>query len=229
MAVPLSKRVGQLGSILGLGITRFGVTNMISPVRQFDFRDVSQYVKSSGRRPLVVDTLALVKRLEAQGIPLKQAEAITTEIRDVLDDSLENVSQSFVSKYDMQKVEMDLESKLTKFKSEVQNTQGQHYSLLQRETEKLQNQIDNMRSELKYEVDKVSAGQALDLNLQKGKIREELADQSAETSNLTNKLDREIHALRAQLEAAKYDVIKYCIGSLVSLSAVGLTVVRILM
>ncbi|KAK4741447.1 hypothetical protein SAY87_025035 [Trapa incisa] len=124
---------------------------------------------------------------------------------------------------------MDLESKLTKFKSEVQNTQGQHYSLLQRETEKLQNQIDNMRSELKYEVDKVSAGQALDLNLQKGKIREELADQSAETSNLTNKLDREIHALRAQLEAAKYDVIKYCIGSLVSLSAVGLTVVRILM
>ncbi|KAK4741446.1 hypothetical protein SAY87_025034 [Trapa incisa] len=104
MAVPLRKRVGQLGSILGLGITRFGVTNMISPVRQFDFRDVSQYVKSSGRRPLVVDTLALVKRLEVQGIPLKQAEAITTEIRDVLDDSLENVSQSFVSKYDMQKV-----------------------------------------------------------------------------------------------------------------------------
>ncbi|KAI3877726.1 hypothetical protein MKW98_020207 [Papaver atlanticum] len=41
-------------------------------------------------------------------------------------------------------------------------------------------------------------------------IRYELANQNAETSNLTNKLDREIHALRAQMEAAKYDVIKYC-------------------
>lgn len=40
---------------------------------------------------------------------------------------------------------------------------------------------------------------------------------------------QEIHALRAQLEAAKYDVIKYCIGTLVSISAAGLAVVRILM
>lgn len=98
------------------------------------------------------------------------------------------------------------------------------------------------------------------------RIREELATQSAETSNLTNKLDRvsgsllkwvfvfswtykndkddnssnlfvtsivllyfsgslhwgglfvgffwqEIHTLKTQLEAAKYDVIKYCIGN----------------
>lgn len=40
---------------------------------------------------------------------------------------------------------------------------------------------------------------------------------------------QEIHALRAQVEAAKYDVIKYCIGTLVSISAVGLAVLRILM
>lgn len=45
-----------------------------------------------------------MKRLEAQGIPLKQAEAITAAIRDILDDSLENVSQSSVSKPEMQKV-----------------------------------------------------------------------------------------------------------------------------
>lgn len=40
---------------------------------------------------------------------------------------------------------------------------------------------------------------------------------------------QEVHALRIQLEAAKYDVIKYCIGTLVSMSAVGLAVVRILL
>lgn len=41
-------------------------------------------------------------------------------------------------------------------------------------------------------------------------------------------LSQEIHTLRAELEAAKYDVIKYCIGTLVSISAVGLAVVRLL-
>ncbi|GJZ81827.1 reverse transcriptase domain-containing protein [Tanacetum coccineum] len=57
------------------------------------------------------------------------------------------------------------------------------------------------------------------------RIRDELANQNAETTNLTNKLDREIHGLRAQLEAAKYDVIKYCIGTLISISAVGLATI----
>ncbi|GFY94450.1 coiled-coil 90B-like protein [Actinidia rufa] len=107
--------------------------------------------------------------------------------------------------------------------------QEHHFSLLQRETEKLRNDIEKMRSELRYEIDKVTAGQRLDLNLERGRIRDELANQNAETTDLTNKLDREIHALRAQLEAAKYDVIKYCIGTLVSISAVGLAVVRILL
>ncbi|KAH0723893.1 hypothetical protein KY289_006937, partial [Solanum tuberosum] len=123
--------------------------------------------------------------------------------------------------------EMIQEANLSKFKSEVQSSQEHHFSLLQRELEKLRNDIEKMRSELRYEVDKLTAGQRLDLNLERGRIRDELANQNAETTNLTNKLDREIHALRAQIEAAKYEVIKYCIGTLVSISAVGLAVLRL--
>lgn len=176
-----------------------------------------------------MDTLALVRGLEAKGIPSKQAEAITSAITEVLNDSLENVAHSFVSKSELHKSQLLQESKLSKFKTEVQSSQEHHFSLLQRETEKLRSDIEKMRSELRYEIDKVTAGQRLDLNLERGRIRDELANQSAETSNLTNKLDREIHELRAQLEAAKYDVIKYCIGTLVSISAVGLAVIRIIL
>ncbi|KAK4775062.1 hypothetical protein SAY86_009997 [Trapa natans] len=195
----------------------------------FNYRQISEFAKLNGKRAFLVDTLALVRSLEAQGVPSKQAEAITSAITEVLHDSLENVSHSFVSKAEMQKTEMVQESNLSKFMSEVQSSQKHHLSALQRETEKLQGAIEKMKSELKYEVDKATAGQRLDLNLEKGRIREELAKQNAETTGLTNKLDREIHALRAQLEGAKYDVIKYCIGTLVSISAVGLAVVRILM
>ncbi|MBA0683051.1 hypothetical protein Golax_011210 [Gossypium laxum] len=203
-----------------------------SLVNKFGSRQISQLVNSNGKRAFLVDTLALVRSLEAQGVPSKQAEAITAAITEVLNDSLENVSHSFVSKAEMQKTEMLQEANLSKFKSEVKSSQDYHFSMLQRETEKLRGDIEKMRSELRhvlYEIDKVTAGQRLDLNLERGRIRDELANQNAETTNLTNKLDREIHALRAQLEAAKYDVIKYCIGTLVSISAVGLAVLRILM
>ncbi|KAM1030587.1 hypothetical protein ACFX13_035194 [Malus domestica] len=190
-------------------------------------RQISQLVKPNGNRAFLVDTLALVRGLEAKGVPTKQAEAITAAITEVLNDSLENVAHAFVSKSEMQQAVMLQESNLSKFKSEVQSSQEHHFTVLQRETEKLRGDIEKMRSELRYEIDKVTAGQRLDLNLERGRIRDELANQNAETTNLTNKLDREIHALRAQVETAKYEVIKYCIGTLVSITAVGLAVVRI--
>ncbi|XP_057436733.1 protein FMP32, mitochondrial-like [Lotus japonicus] len=190
---------------------------------------VSHAVASTGKRAFLVDTLGLVRGLEANGVPPKQAEAITSAITEVLNDSLENVAHSFVTKSELQKSEMLQESNLSKFKSEVQSSQEHHFSLLQGQTQKLHNDIEKMRTELRHEIDKVTAGQRLDLNLERARIRDELANQNAETTALTNKLDREIHALRAQLEAAKYDVIKYCIGTLVSISAVGLAVIRIIL
>lgn len=222
----LYKRAFDLGSK-----SRFTVASLFpsSTSTSTSTRHVSQAVDSNVKRAFLVDTLALVRNLETNGLPPKQAEAITWAITEVLNDSLENVAQSFVTNSDMQKSEMMQESNLSKFKSEVKTSQEHHFSLLQRETEKLRNDIDKMRTELRYEIDKVTAGQRLDLNLERRRIQDELATQNTETTNLTNKLDREIHALRAQLEAAKYDVIKYCIGTLISISAVGLAVIRIIL
>ncbi|KAF7828928.1 protein FMP32, mitochondrial-like [Senna tora] len=244
-AIAACRRMGHMATHSGIALTGlggFGVSKVPPSFERAFYnpllaslssislsRQNSQLVKSNGKRMFLVDTLALVRRLEGQGVPSQQAEAITAAITEVLNDNLESVSHSFVSKGEMQKTEMIQEANLSKFKSEVQSSQGNHFSLLQHETEKLKNDIEKMRSELRYEIDKVTAGQRLDLNLERGRIREDLANQNTETTNLTNKLDREIHALRAQLEAAKYDVIKYCIGTLVSISAVGLAVVRILM
>ncbi|PWA68222.1 coiled-coil domain-containing protein 90-like protein [Artemisia annua] len=223
VASGVAKNVRKVGNQI-----KESVDDILYPYRRRP-KEISQLVQSNGKRLFLVDTLALVRRLEGQGVPSKQAEAITSAITEVLNDSLENVAQSFVSKGEMQRIEMTQDGNLGKFKSQVQSSQENHFSLLQRETEKLRNDIEKMRSELRYEIDKVTAGQRLDLNLERGRIRDELANQNQETANLTNKLDREIHSLRAQLEAAKYDVIKYCIGTLVSISAVGLAVLRILM
>ncbi|GJS48651.1 FMP32, mitochondrial-like protein [Tanacetum coccineum] len=235
-AAIVMKRVVQLGlknTAAGSQLKSMNsITSLVSSKQNSSLYDnvyrrsiSSQHVNANGMRVCLVDTLALVRSLEAQGIPSKQAEAITSAITEVLNDSLENVADSFVSKADMEKTVMLQEANLSKFKSEVQSSQEHHFSMLQRETEKLRTDIDKMRSELRYEIDKVTAGQRLDLNLERGRIRDELANQNAETTNLTNKLDREIHGLRAQLEAAKYDVIKYCIGTLISISAVGLATI----
>ncbi|KAL6963786.1 hypothetical protein U1Q18_034793 [Sarracenia purpurea var. burkii] len=169
------KRAVRLGAYSGLSLTKFrrfnaskvsasaeklqldgfsmnfgGSLSSNLRVNRFDCRQISQLVKPNGKRVFLVDTLALVRSLEAQGVPSKQAEAITAAITEVLNDSLENVAHSFVSKAEMQKIEMVQDSNLSKFKSEVQSSQEHHFSLLQRETEKLRNDIEKMRSELRF-------------------------------------------------------------------------------
>lgn len=236
MALP-SKRLLRLGADTGIRFTnnllyRFSSSTSLPPNGSSvaDFNRISHLrVKPTGTRTFLVDTLALVRTLESQGIPSKEAEVITAAMTKVLNDTWDNCNQTFVLRNDMQKIEMLQDAKLSKYVSEVKSSQENHFSVLQRETEKLRGDVEKLRSELKYEIDKVSAGQRLDLNLERGRTRDELARQSAESTNLCNQLDREIHASRAQMEAAKYEVIKYCIGTLVSLTAVGLAVIRVLL
>lgn len=56
-----------------------------------------------------------VKSLEAHGVPSEQAEAITSVTANVLNDSLENVANSFVSKGEMQKVDISSNKLNSKF------------------------------------------------------------------------------------------------------------------
>ncbi|KAI5056421.1 hypothetical protein GOP47_0028239 [Adiantum capillus-veneris] len=193
------------------------------------FRSLSQLsiAPNSTDKLLLVDTLALVRKLEAQGFDAKQAEAITAAMTDILNDCLQNVSDSFVSKSELDQYNMMLGSACTKLQSDLQTAQEKRLSAIHRETEKLRGDIEKLHGEIRFEMDKVSAGQRLDLNLERGRIKEELANQSAETSNLTNKLDKEINALKMQLEGSKYDVIKYCIGTIISVYALGLGLLRI--
>ncbi|WJZ83273.1 hypothetical protein VitviT2T_002969 [Vitis vinifera] len=120
-----------------------------SVVHPFACRQISQLGNGRGKRAFLVDTLALVKSLEAEGMPSKQAEAVTTALTHVLNDTLENLAQSLVSKPELQKASMLQESNLSKFKVEVQGSQEHHFSLLQRETEKLRNDIDKMRTDVR--------------------------------------------------------------------------------
>ncbi|CAI0461721.1 unnamed protein product [Linum tenue] len=233
-AIVICRHVGQLGFGIGRNSRLGSAHNHNFPLN----RRISELVKANGNHVFLVDTLALARRLEARGLSLNQAEAITDAITDVLNDSLENVAHSVVSNTEMQKKEMIQETSLCNFKSEIQSKQEHHFSLLQHEaekmenmiektTEKMQNDIEKTRIDLRHEIDKVNSGQRLDWNLEKGRIRDDLAQRKAETTNLENKLDKETHGLRAQLEAAKYDVTKYFIATSFSLSAVGLAVVRI--
>ena len=68
----------------------------------------------------------------------------------------------------------------------------------------------------------------LDMSLEKGRIREETQSTQTQIAEIESKFDREINALKTNIEAAKNDVIKYSIGVIASSLAVGLAFLRLM-
>ncbi|XP_077226173.1 uncharacterized protein LOC143859337 [Tasmannia lanceolata] len=77
------------------------------------FRQISHMMK-----PLI-NKLALVRKLEAQGLPTKLAE----DVADGFCDCLDNLAQNVVFKVELKMSEMMFDLKLSKFKSKVQSSQ----------------------------------------------------------------------------------------------------------
>lgn len=69
---------------------------------------------------------------------------------------------------------LEQEARVAGFKSEVVKSQELHLASLMRDTERLTTNLGNLRNEIRYEVEKLTASQRLDLNLEKGRMRDEL-------------------------------------------------------
>ena len=69
---------------------------------------------------------------------------------------------------------LEQEARIAGFRSEVSKSQELHLASLMRDTERLTTNLGNLRNEIRYEVEKLTASQRLDLNLEKGRMRDEL-------------------------------------------------------
>lgn len=63
---------------------------------------------------------------------------------------------------------LEQDARLGGFKAELIQKQDMHLATLQKDLDRQQNYLDKMRSEVRHEIDKLTASQRLDLNLEKG-------------------------------------------------------------
>lgn len=149
-------------------------------------------------------------------------------LTEVLCTHKEKLSQDFVSMTMLEKTLLEQDAQQAGFKSEIFKAQDMHVTALNRESERLSNAVLKVRSDIKYEVDKLTASQRLDLNLEKGRMRDELQALRDKSNDLEIQIDKEINALKAAVELTKNETIKYSLGLMFGLLTIGLGVVRLL-
>jgi hypothetical protein len=162
--------------------------------------------------PRMVDTLEVMKRLEELGLSRTQAEALTRVVTDVLRQNIDALANSYVSNTALQMSELRAESMISGFRAEVMKIQELQEATSIRETERLQANLEKIKSEIRYEVDKLTASQRLELGLEKNRMRDELQSIRDKSNELEIKVDKEVNSLKSGVEQSKNDTIKYMLG-----------------
>jgi hypothetical protein len=76
-------------------------------------------------------------------------------------------------------------------------------SMIKAENERLVSDIEKLKARLREEITRTQAGVRLDLNLEKGRIREEASKQELKMKEVDTRIEQEIAGLRAAIQSSK--------------------------
>lgn len=121
------------------------------------------------------DTASFVTRLEQEGLSRKQSVGIMEALDEVVEESIRTMTANLVTRAEQEKHQYTQKVDFAKLKSEITLLEKQDFSLLKAENERLLSEVERLKQRLREEVTRSQAGVRLDLNLEKGRIRDELA------------------------------------------------------
>ena len=159
------------------------------------------------------------------GFTSAQAEAVTRLVVETTKKSADPLA----SKLDLERHATATEHAASRATAEMHSRLRELDAASKHNADALLAECEKLRAELRYAHEKVSTSQKLDLNLERGRIRDELQSGESKTAQMEIRLDREISSMKTTIEAAKSDVIKYSLGAVMSMAAVGMSMMRLLM
>ena len=174
---------------------------------------------------VVADTLEMLRGFERAGFDQAQSEAL---VRTVLA-TVKDATHPLCTRADLDRHALLQQSDQRHFQHDLLSRHREVAAKSNHDIDKVTGEIEKLRAEMRYNAEKTSSSQKLDMNLERGRIRDELQAQDNKAAAMEIRLDREIQAMRTSIEAAKSDVIKYSIGAVMSMAAVGMSLMRLMM
>jgi len=97
----------------------------------------------------------------------------------------------------------------TKLRSELLALDSSDTSMTLASHERLSNDLAKLNSRLRDEVNRAQASVRLDLNLEKGRIREEAKGQELKIKETETRIEQEVAGLRERVEGVKFSTLQW--------------------
>jgi phosphopantetheine adenylyltransferase len=163
------------------------------------------------------DTFDVVSRLEKSGFSAEQSTALMAVLNDTILASVAEAREDIAA-------EAQKGAELINARLESQHRLT--HDLVKNEIERFKAELERTRVDFKYEQDKANANNRLDLNLEKGRVKEMVQAQDARMQELKETYQTKTAELRTQIEQSKLDGVKYNIATIVSFFTLGLVVLK---
>ncbi|KAF4569979.1 hypothetical protein EYR40_008962 [Pleurotus pulmonarius] len=199
--------------------TRFSWTHFQQPCSRL-------FSVSSMQRDFHFDTHHFVQRLEREGLNRAQAEGIMSAMAEVIDESIRNMTSNMVTKADQDKHHYTQQVDFAQIKSELQLTLKNDLSTLKAENDRLLADIGKLKQRLREEITRTQGGVRLDLNLEKGRMRDESSGQELKIKEVDTRIEQEIANLRTTIQASKATTLQYLVGFVTGCSALLMAYLR---
>ncbi|KAJ7224440.1 hypothetical protein GGX14DRAFT_531945 [Mycena pura] len=161
------------------------------------------FASTRTRNEFHFDTHHFVQRLEREGLNRAQAEGIVSAMAEVIDESIRNMTSNMVTKAEQEKHHYTQQVDFAQIKSELQLMEKNDLAMIKAENDRLLTDIEKLKQRLREEISRTQAGVRLDLNLEKGRLREEASGQELKIKEVDTRIEQEIAGLRTAIQASK--------------------------
>jgi len=117
-----------------------------------------------------------------------------------------------VPREDQEKVNYTQKVDFAKLRSELTALHGSELNPIKNDQERLGGEISRLNARLKEEVQRAQSSVKLDLNLEKGRIREESSVHELKIKETDTRIEKEVGDLRGTLESVKFSTLQWLIG-----------------
>lgn len=180
------------------------------------------------RRSIHFDTRKFSIQLQQQGFTARQSEGVVRIVADSLNEGTSAITSNLVSKETLSKMTYQQKVDFTKLRGELQSMDRSEFDTVQRDMERLRSDLERLKTKIREEITKSNAGVRLDLNLEKGRIREEGSQHEINISEIDTRIDQEVSNMKMQIDGVKTQVMQWLIGVCTGTFALVLAYVRLL-
>lgn len=140
-------------------------------------------------------------------MPRAHADALVAALDDVVSESLSQLEKSCVGREEGEKWRYAQKVDFARLKSEIQLLERNDFAMMKSENERLMADVEKLKQRLREEVTRTTAGVRLDLNLEKGRIRDESSVHALKIKEVDTRIESEIAGLRTSIQSAKFNVL----------------------